>query len=44
MLYSKENKILRREVYNFVTALNKNIGKIKKKTKGRTMLTGKPKI
>jgi len=43
MLYSKETKLVRRQVYNFVTALNLNINKIKAKPQGKTMLTGKPK-
>ncbi|MEL0456986.1 hypothetical protein [Tamlana flava] len=43
MLYSKETKLVRREVYDFVTALNSNINKTKSKKHGKTMLTGKPK-
>jgi len=43
MLYSKETKLVKRELYDFVTALNSNIHKIKTKKHGRTMLTGKPK-
>ena len=43
MLYSKQTKLLRREVYDFLTALNSNINKAKTKHPGRTMLSGKPK-
>ncbi len=44
MLYSKETKLVRREVYDFVTAFNRNITKVKTKFSGKTMLTGRPKI
>jgi hypothetical protein len=44
MLYSKETKLIRREVYDFVTAFNRNITKAKTKKSGKTMLTGKPKV
>ena len=44
MLYSKETKLVRREVYDFVTAFNRNITKVKTKLSGKTMLTGRPKI
>jgi hypothetical protein len=43
MLYSKQTKLVRREVYDFVTAFNRNINKTKAKHSGKTMLTGKPK-
>ena len=43
MLYSNEIKLLRRETYNFVTAVNRNINKIKTQSSERTMLSGKPK-
>jgi hypothetical protein len=42
MLYSNETKLLRRESYNFITALNRNINKVKNKETGRTTLSGKP--
>jgi hypothetical protein len=43
MLYSKETKLLRREVYDFVTAFNRNVNKTKEKPTERTMLSGRPK-
>ena len=43
MLYSKETKVLRKEVYDYVTALNRNINKTKTKSEGKTMLSGRPK-
>ena len=43
MLYSKQTKLLRRKVYDFLTALNSNVNKVKTKHSGSTMLTGKPK-
>lgn len=44
MLYSKHTTLVRREVYDFLTALNSNINKVKvRKHHGRTMLSGKSK-